>query len=189
MRRLIARSWIAWALCLLLAACAARGPDAPLAGLPTLRLAPAALGHDLVLQQRLVLVREGQRRELDALLEVDAAQVRLLVQSLGLPAVHLVWDGRRLDEQRAPWLPSQVRGERVLSDLQFALWPLSAVRAALPPSWQVEQVGDERRLLDAQHRAWLVARDQGDVGNLSLRNLAEGYTLEVRSTPASESGA
>jgi hypothetical protein len=175
--------------CLLLAACAVRGPDAPLVELPTLRLPPAALGHELALQQRLVLVRDGQRRELDALLEVDAAQVRLLVQAMGLPGVHLIWDGQHMDEQRAPWLPPQVRGERVLSDLQFALWPLPAVRAALPPSWQVEQVGDERRLLDAQHRTWLVVHSDGGLGNLNLRNLAEGYALEVRSAPMSESGS
>jgi hypothetical protein len=179
-----ARFSLALALCWLLAACAIHPQDAPPPiELPLLRLAPAALGRNLALQQRLVFVRGGQRRELDALLEVDAVQVRLLVQAMGQSAVRLVWDGQRLHEQRAPWLPSQIRGERVLSDLQFALWPLRAVRAALPPSWQAEQIGNERRLLDAQGRVGLIARNDDGLGDLHLYNLIEGYKLEVRSVP------
>jgi hypothetical protein len=157
--------------------------EPPLVELPALRLAPSTLGQNLALEQQLVFVRGGQRRELDALLEVDASQVRLLVQAMGQSAVRLVWDGQHLHEQRAPWLPSQVRGDRVLNDLQFALWPLSAIQAALPSDWRVEQTGNERRLLDAQGRAWLIAQDDGGLGNLRLNNLAEGYTLEVRSAP------
>jgi hypothetical protein len=181
---IIVRLLIALALCVLLTACATHRPDASSrVELPMLRLAPAALGQNLALEQRLVFVRGGQRRELDALLEVDASQVRLLVQAMGQSAVRLVWDGQRLDEQRAPWLPPQVRGERVLGDLQFGLWPLPAVRAMLPPGWRVEQTGSERRLLDAQGQAWLIARDTGGLGNLLLRNLSEDYELEVRSVP------
>ena len=183
-----ARFLMALALCLLLANCAIRNPDAaPLVELPAIRLAPAALERSLALEQQLVFVRDGQRREFDALLEADAAQVRLLVQAMGQSAVRLVWDGQRLDERRAAWLPPQVRGERVLGDLQFALWPLPAVRAALPPGWQVEETGNERRLLDTQGRVCLVVVYEEDGwGNLRLHNLLEGYELEVRSMPVQE---
>jgi hypothetical protein len=181
------RSLAAFALCLLLAACAVPKQDAPpRVELPALRLAPAALEQNIALEQRLVFERGQQRREFDTLLEIDASQVRLLVQAMGQSAVRLVWDGQHLQQRRAPWLPPQVRGERVLRDLQFALWPLAAVRAALPPGWQVAQEGLERRLLDTQGRVWLIVRSEGDWGNLRLRNLAEGYTLEVRSAPAQE---
>jgi hypothetical protein len=181
------RRLIAPALCLLLAGCATRGPAArPAVELPALRLAPSALGREASLQQRLTFVRGAQRRELDALLEVDADQVRLLVQAMGQSGVRLAWDGTKLDERRAPWLPPAVRGERVLDDLQFALWPLAAVRAALPPGWRVDEAGGERRLLDAQGRPWLVAREEGGFGNLRLDNLAEGYELDVRSSPPQE---
>jgi len=181
---IIVRGLIAFVLCLLLAACAVHNPDmSPRVELPALRLQPDTLEQNLALEQRLVFVHGGQRREFDALLEVDAAQVRLLVQAMGQTAVRLVWDGQHLSEQRAPWLPRQVHGDRVLGDMQFALWPLSAVRSALPPDWRIEQAGNERRLLDAQGHAWLIARNDGGTGNLSLRNLAENYELEVRSVP------
>ena len=52
---------------LLLAACATC-PVAPAVELPALRLAPAALGHELAAQQRLVFRFGTQVRELDALL-------------------------------------------------------------------------------------------------------------------------
>jgi hypothetical protein len=71
----------------------------------------------------------------------------------------------------------------VLDDLQFALWPLPALRAALPAGWQVEQTDNERRLLDAQGGVWLIARGDGNLSNLRLRNLADGYALEIRSAP------
>ena len=178
MRRLIALALT----CALLAACTSRGPATkPLAELPPLRLAPAALGKEISLQQKLAFVRGEQRRELDALLEVDAGEVRLLAMAMGQSGVRLSWDGERLDEQRAAWLPAQVRGERVLDDLQFALWPLEAIRAALPSGWRVEETEGERRLLDAQGKPWLAARIGATDGDIELRNLAEGYRLEVRS--------
>lgn len=170
------------ALCLLLAACATRAPQ-PLAELPPLRLTPASLGQELALQQKLTFRRGGQQRELDALLEVDGKEVRLLVQAMGQSGVKLSWDGERLQQQRAPWLPPMVRGERVLDDLQFALWPLDAIRATLPAGWRVDETDGERRLLDAQGKPWLLARDAGGPGSVRLTNLAEGYELDVRSMP------
>lgn len=183
MQRLTALAVLA--LSMLLAACASRVPMAtPAVELPQLQLAPATLGREVSLQQKLAFVRGEQRRELDALLEVDWGEVRLLVMAMGQSGVRLSWDGRTLDQQRAPWLPAQVRGERVLDDLQFALWPIDAIRAALPTGWNVVEANGERRLLDTQGRAWLVARDAGEFGDVELRNLAEGYELQVRSSLA-----
>lgn len=178
MRRLIALS-----LCALLAACATR-PPAARAELPPLRLAPAALGHALSLQQRLHVRFGAHERELDALLEVDAAEVRLAVQAMGQAGVRLRWDGERLEERRAPWLPAAVRGERVLDDLQFSLWPLDAVRAALPAGWDVEESGGVRTLA-RDGRPWL-QRTQRDAATMEVRNLAEGYDLRIESVAGGE---
>ncbi len=170
MRRLIA------ATLLLLAACAHRMPPAAIA-LPPLRLAPAALGGELAAQQRLQFRFGAQQRELDALLEVDAGEVRLAVQAMGQSGVRLQWDGKQLHEQRAPWLPAAVRSERVLDDLQFSLWPIEAIRAALPPGWSVEDDGRERRLVH-EGEAWLRVTRLAD--RLQLVNRAEGYQLDIQ---------
>lgn len=175
MRRLIAML----SLCLLLAACPQKRPVAPRAELPVLRLSPASLGRELAVQQRLVFRYGQHERELDALLEVDADEVRLLVQAMGQSGVRLQWDGQELVQQRAAWLPASVRGERVLDDLQFSLWPLEAIRAVLPEGWQAEEL-DGVRELRHDGKAWLT-RTRVDAATMQIRNHAEGYDLRVES--------
>lgn len=166
-------------LCVLLASCASTRMPAPLVQLPTLQLAPSALPQPLQLQQRLQFRFGSHERELDALLEADGRQVRLAVQAMGQTGVRMVWDGATLQQTRAPWLPPQVRGERVLDDLQFALWPAAAIRAALPAGWTLVESGPERRL-EQDGKAWLLLEPLPD-GRVRLRNLAEGYELVIES--------
>lgn len=162
----------------LLAACATR-PTKPAVELPALRMAPSALGHELAAQQHLVFRFGTQVRELDALLEVDATEVRLAVQAMGRTGVRLQWDGKDLVEQRAAWLPAAVRGERVLDDVQFSLWPASAIRAVLPAGWELVE-RDGVRELRKDGRVWL-QRDQMDATTLRIRNDADGYELTIAS--------
>jgi len=163
---------------LLLAACATR-PATPAVELPALRLAPSALGHELAVQQRLVFRFGTHVRELDALLEVDASDVRLAVQAMGRTGVSLQWDGRHLAEQRAPWLPAAVRGERVLDDVQFSLWPADAIRAVLPAGWELVDHGAFRELR-RNGQVWL-QREQVDAGTLRVRNGLDDYELTIES--------
>lgn len=182
MRRLIVLAFAS----LLLAACASRGPVArPQAELPPLRLPPAALGKSLSLQQRLHFTFGTQQRDLDALLEADPDEVRLLVQAMGQSGVRLSWDGKELREQRAPWLPPAVRGERVLDDLQFVLWPADAIRAALPSGWTLEERDGERSLQHQGH-VWLRSSGNAANSNATLENLAEGYRLQIESASGTE---
>ncbi len=166
-------------LSVLLVACASTRMPAPLVQLPTLQLPPSALAEPLQLQQRLQFRFGSHERELDALLEADGEQVRLAVQAMGQTGVRMVWDGRTLEQTRAPWLPPQVRGERVLDDLQFALWPADAIRARLPVDWQLVEADGGRRL-EQGGKAWLVLEPL-DGGRLRLQNLAEGYELVIES--------
>lgn len=182
MRRLIAIAM----LCLSLAACPRRPATAPLAELPPLRLPPAALGHELSLQQKLHFRFAARQRELDALLEADASEVRLAVQALGQTGATLRWDGNELTQVRASWLPEAVRGERVLDDLQFVLWPADAIRAALPPDWRLEERPQLRRLLRGD-TVWLTATEL-DPQRTRLENFAEGYSLEIESAAVGAPG-
>ncbi len=135
--------------CLLMVACAGNaqhGSGAVAADAFELRLSPGSLGHELALQQQLSF-RSGQdQHTLDALLEVDPGEVRLEMRTIGQSALRLRWDGQRLEQHRASWLPKIVRGEQVLSDLQLANWPIPAIRAALPAGWSLVEDGDSRQL-------------------------------------------
>ena len=165
----------------LLAACAGLPGQRTRMELPPLRLAPASLQGTLALQQQLRFRFGRVERDLDALLEADAGQVQLVVQAMGQTGFRVHWDGLRLEEQRAPWLPRQVQGGRVLDDLQFALWPTAAIAAVLPPGWTVEDDGRLRRLRYAG-QDWLRLQRALD-GSLQLDNLAEGYSLQIHSVP------
>ena len=134
------------ASCLLLAACAGQAPREPAPATLELRLSPASLGRDLALQQQLSFRYGQEQRTFDALLEADSHDVKLEIQAMGQSAMRLQWDGKKLDQQRAPWLPKAVRGEEILSDLQLANWPIPAIRAALPMGWSLVENGATREL-------------------------------------------
>ena len=170
---------------LLLTACM-HAPRKPVIALPPLQLAPAALGQTLALQQRLQFHFGNQARTMDALLEVDPDEVRLVVQALGQAGVRLQWDGKTLQQQRAAWLPPAVRAERVLDDLQFTLWPVDAIRAVLPAGWSVRDDGKTRELLQGE-QVWL-SLTRLDANHWRLDNRAEGYQLEIASTAAETAG-
>lgn len=169
-------------LAAMLGACGLAPPRPALAGMPVLRLTPASLGHPLALQQRLQ-VGIGQRSQtLDALLEVDAEELRLGVQALGQSALTLRWDGKTLDEQRADWLPPMLSGERVLFDLQLVYWPARAIRAALPADWSLLDSDSERRLLHGDEEVVRVSYPSAE--HAVLTQLRDSYRLDVSSIPA-----
>lgn len=158
------RSWIA---------------DAALAT-PALRLPPSALPQPLFLQQRLSF-RHGERRDIvDAMVESDATGTRLVIHAQGQVALRLDWDGERLRQQRAPWLPEAVDGERVLADLQLVYWPLAALVAALPEGWTLAEEGG-RRVLRKGGSVVATVEHPGPM-QARLQQHALGYVLDIESS-------
>ena len=127
----------------MLCACTADEPAPARLGL---RLAPAALGEAISVQQHLTVERAGKTNDLDAALEVDAGRVSLVGLAMGMRVLSLDFDGRELTEWRHPMLPAQVRAADVLEDLQLTLWPVAEIARALPAGWKVEEKGLRRTL-------------------------------------------
>ncbi|RZJ62153.1 MAG: DUF3261 domain-containing protein [Acidovorax sp.] len=136
---------------LLLAGCASPGaPDATRSAL--LALAPAALGCEVAVQQRLTVEVPGKpAQQLEALLEVDAEAVRLAFFVMGQSLGSMVWNGSQWDKQLSRHWPAQLAPEQVLNDLQLAFWPARAVQRAVQPPWSVEVALAGRRLLRDGH--------------------------------------
>ncbi|WP_051282488.1 DUF3261 domain-containing protein [Silanimonas lenta] len=175
--RLPASALLAGLCALLLAACA----SAPRGGAPW-PLSPRELPAPLHLQQQLRIERGGESRQFEALLEADAEAVQLAVLALGQVALRLRWDGERLEEWRAAWLPPQPGGRDVLQDLQFALWPLAALRRAAPQGWRVEEQEGQRTVW--QGRALVARIGAGEPGHWRIERPRAGYVLEIRSVAA-----
>ena len=181
MRRLIALMLAA----ILLAGCATpqarvAARQAAAASMPMLRLPPSALPGALALQQRLAF-RHGDRREtVDALVENDAANTRLVIHAQGQVALRLDWDGKQLTQKRAPWLPAALDGKRVLSDLQLVFWPIDAIAASLPAGWSLREEGGRRVL--RQGEATVATVDYPQPLQARLEQRALGYTLDISSS-------
>ncbi|KFL37850.1 hypothetical protein N788_01395 [Arenimonas donghaensis DSM 18148 = HO3-R19] len=173
---------IALAAAALLAACSTQPPRAVARGMPSLQLAPSSLGGTLALQQRLVFTH-GQRSDtVDALLEADADSVRVVLHQHGQVMLRLVWDGESLRQDRAAQLPEALSAQRVLDDLQLVHWPAPAIRAALPPGWQLLEAPGARHLLN--HGETVASVSWPDEHAARLDNHREGYRLDIRSAAA-----
>jgi hypothetical protein len=148
---------------------------------PLLRLAPASLGRELSVVQRMDVQAAGQTRSLDVALEADADAVRLAVMQLGHTVARLAWDGRDLQQSLAPGWPKVVSAERVLSDLQLVWWPLEVLQQALPEGWRLTQSSLVREL---RHGDKLVTSARIVApGHVELIQSA-GYTVQVHSIGA-----
>ena len=150
------------------------------ASMPVLRLPPSALPGPLALQQRLAF-RHGDRSDtVDALVENDARNTRLVIHAQGQVALRLEWDGKQLTQKRAPWLPAALDGERVLSDLQLVFWPINAIEASLPAGWSLREESGRRVL--RQNEAIIATVDYPQALEARLEQRALGYTLDITSS-------
>lgn len=168
----------------LLAACAgapARPPAGPAKAdaAPSLRLTPAALGREMALQQRLDFFLGERRESIEAMVEVDAGSVRVVMHAQGQVALRLEWDGHTLDQTRAEWLPPVLDAQRVLDDLQLVYWPAAAIKERLPAGWHLVDTPGSRRLLqDGEIVATVVY-----VAANHARLRRQTYALDIHSVP------
>lgn len=149
---------------------------------PALRLPPSALPQPLALQQRLTFIHGERRETVDAMVESDTNGTRLVIHAQGQVALRLDWDGKDLQQQRAPWLPAALDGERVLTDLQLVYWPLPAISAALPPGWTLAEEGVRRVLRKDDVTVATVEYPQPLHARLEQHAL--GYVLDIESSEA-----
>jgi Protein of unknown function (DUF3261) len=152
-----------------------------------LKLPPAALGSSISLQQHLTVERGDRIDELDAALEVDPQGLDLVGIALGQRVLTLHYDGETLQSWRHSMLPTQLRAEDVLEDLQLTLWPVDAIRSALPPGWRIEESG-QRRTLCLDDVPVMVIDYSGQprwIGKIELSNLRYHYRLTIQSVSAS----
>lgn len=175
------RGLIVLLLAVVLAGCASQPVRAPASGMPTLALAPAALGGTLAVEQRLVFEHGERSDTVDALVEADARAVNIVLHRQGQVLLRLAWDGEDLQQERADQLPAALSAQRVLADLQLVYWPAAAIRQALPVGWTLDETSGQRTLA---HRGETVAtvRRTG-AHDARLENRREGYRLHISSVP------
>lgn len=148
-----------------------------------LKLPPAALGSSITLQQHLTVERGERIDELETALEVDPQRLDLVGLALGQRVLTLHYDGERLQSWRHSMLPAQLRDEDVLEDLQLTLWPVDAIRLALPAGWRIEESGLRRTLLRDDTPVMVIdySGQPRWIGKIELSNLRYHYRLTIQS--------
>lgn len=173
--------------CLLLSACALLPqlppPPAPLRS-------PAALDASRTSTQVLNIAFRKREFTLQCVVQVTPQSMTLVALApLGQRAFTLNYDGTRVQADISPYVPKDLPPQRVLADLQLALWPLAAWQASVSDKpgegWEVSEprpglrrLRHDGRLIEEVHYA---DADPWN-GRLWLVNVALGYTLDIQST-------
>lgn len=151
-------------------------------------LSPASLGQTRSLRQIVHAAYADHEATMQCVLSVDADQLRLIaLGALGQRLFTLSHDGERSTIETFPPVPADLPPERLLGDIQLALWPLPVLQASLAGSgWQLSEPAPGTRRLRYEGR--LIAEvhyadsDPWN-GRLWLSNFQLGYTLTVDSAP------
>jgi Protein of unknown function (DUF3261) len=189
---------------ILLGACSATTPGTPPAGVaaaakttsadaliaPGRRIVlpqPAELGRVVDARQLVTLQVLGNTAAFETRLSVTATKLSLVcMDTLGRRAITIIWDGKTLDVEVAPWVPEAVKPGSLLADLVLIYWPEKAARAA------IAGVGGD---VVVSGRSRTIRIDGSDVlkadygwpagapwnGTLRYTNTAWGYTVDVQS--------
>lgn len=170
---------------LLLVGCAA-AQRRPVAELPPLALSPASLGATVALQQRLEVRHAGRSQHAQALLEIDAESLRLVLLAGPKRLLTLHWDGIELTHERDPALPEALSAQRFLVDIQLAYWPTAAIRSVLPANWSLLEDGATRTL---SHQDQTVLQIESDasvrwLGRILITRPTSGHRLQIDSVSA-----
>jgi len=148
-------------------------------------LAPDTLGGSRDAQQILRAAFGAREATLRSVVSVSPQKIEMVVLSaLGQRAMSLEWNGHDWKVETAPMVPSTLRPEWLVADLQLALWPLPVLRAAYQPAgWEVsEPGGGVRRLRRDGKLVAEVAYADSDPwhGRYWISNFRYGYALAVQ---------
>lgn len=149
-------------------------------------LAPATLGSAQSASQRLRAAYTDQELSLDCAIDVTAERITVIGLLPAGPRVFtLNYDGQRLDAETSAGVPAALKPERLLNDLQLALWPRAALERAFDNSrWRLAEPDPRtRRLLRDDKLVAEVHYADADPwsGRLWLVNFDGGYSIAVES--------
>jgi hypothetical protein len=173
---------LAAALAATLAGCASAPSQPARLGL---KLAPAALGQSISVQQHLKVERAGRIDDMDVALQVEPEAIDMVGLAFGQRVLSVHYDGKEVKEWRHVMLPRQVRAEDVLEDMQLTLWPVQAVAQALPPGWRIAEEGLQRTLYLKDEPIMRIAYSGKPrwSGTVVLENLRYKYRLTIQFAP------
>ncbi len=142
-----------------------------------LLLQPAQGPQPVLLTQRITLNGWGQQQQLVAIGRFTYAQTQLVaLLPTGQQLLYLAFDGEQLEQRSLPSI--ELPGKDILAQIQFALWPDSALLESYRSgdSWAVVMTGGRRQLfhdgtvlLDVSYRGQ----------QINIENHLAGYRVSI----------
>ncbi len=179
---------------LLLAACAQLAPPASPAATSPAGIVPPSFAPPDALSPRsasqVIHAAYGSRvATLRTAVQIDAAGLTVVgVTATGMRLFTASFDGKQVAAERGPFVPKEISPERVLADMQLALWPLASLQGAYAGSGQTvsEPHPGVRRVLRGDRLVVEVhyASDDPWNGRLWFVNFEFGYSLTIDTTVA-----
>ncbi len=116
--------------------------------------------------------------------QIDSDGLKVVgVTATGMRLFSASFDGERVSAERSPFVPKEVSPERVLADMQLALWPLASLQRAYADSGLTvsEPIPGVRRVVNGDRLIAEVhyASDDAWTGRLWFVNFEFGYSLTI----------
>jgi hypothetical protein len=182
----------------LLAACAhAPAPRAPAADSPAAPSWPLVAPDAIAPRAASQVIRGtwgGKSMTLRTAIELDADSLDVVaVTATGQRVFTIHSDGKTVRAERGPFVPKAVEPERVLVDMQLALWPLASIEPQFRAAGYsvVEPFAGVRRVLRGEKLVAEVHYTGADpwAGRLWLVNFEHDYSLTIDTGLTADAGA
>ncbi|MBY4676119.1 DUF3261 domain-containing protein [Marinobacterium sp. CAU 1594] len=126
----------------------------------------------------------GQQYQFLAVTRLEAGRSQLVaLLPTGQPLLSLDYDGKALKQENLSSM--DIRGEDILSIMQFALWPEISISLNYPPEegWQVEMKPQERVLLND---SGAVLKVRYEKKGMTVENYLRNYRVEIQTLEKTE---
>jgi hypothetical protein len=147
-------------------------------------LPPEALGMSVRAVQQWHIISGGRSFLLLSVLDVSPHGLTLVgLSGFGRRVITLQYNGMELRDERHPGVPEELKGARILREIQLIYWPKEAVLHALPRGWYIEETGAERIVMNAGEVIARI-RCEGEnrwQGHCEYEDRRSGYRLAIDS--------
>lgn len=157
-------------------------PPPPKAVHGSVLLSPRSAGFNATITQQITLVKGSSRYDAMGVIEISSYNFTVVgMGPIGNRLVALSWDGVAVRKELDASVPSRLPVEDILRQVQLVYWPMSALRPALLPGWELKNEAGSRELLD-RGKAIIAIRYLGDrfADLIEVEDKAVGYKIIIK---------
>jgi hypothetical protein len=146
---------------------------------------PEAIGKEVLISQTVTAQFRGESYVMQGYLNLGPTSLELAaLDGFGRRLFTISWRGNAFDYQPTPAMPSELRPANMLADIALIYWPADALRPVLAPAGAtLTETAASRSISFGGREVIHIDYETGIgwTGHTAYRNLAFGYSLDIRS--------